>query len=353
MTRKRWSVLTLALLLSALLLIVSAVVLVDPFEIYHRATAFIPPITNGTQAYSNAGIAKNYAYDSVIIGSSMTENFTPSRLDALLGGHFVKLCINGGSPFNHKQMMDMAFATHDVRRVLYGMDVDALTYFYTTPKAEMPDYLYDDDLFNDVHYWFNKTVLARYIPLCLRTLGQTDPDQRDTMYTWGDLYAYGKDAVLRQAPFTPGHVDQDAPQADPQLSQQSKLNVQYNILPYLREHPDTAFTIFFPPYSLLYWHAFYAGGDLGYHLTQKEALVRELLAFDNAQIFDFQSEMTWITDLSNYIDARHYGPQINDAIAEAIAEGRYRVTSVEDVQKNDAALRDACESLALCAQWPY
>lgn len=83
--------------------------LVDPFEVYHKATAFIPPITNGTQNYSNAGIAKNYEYDSVVIGSSMTENFTPSQLDRLFGGQFVKLPINGGSPFNHKQMNGLRF----------------------------------------------------------------------------------------------------------------------------------------------------------------------------------------------------------------------------------------------------
>ena len=156
MTRKQWVALSLSLLGAGIGGIIAAVALVDPFEVYHKATAFIPPITNGTQNYSNAGIAKNYEYDSVVIGSSMTENFTPSQLDRLFGGQFVKLPINGGSPFNHKQMMDLAFSSHDVRRVLYGMDIEALTYFYTSPKCEMPDYLYDNNLFNDVSYWFSE-----------------------------------------------------------------------------------------------------------------------------------------------------------------------------------------------------
>ena len=141
MNRKKWAALTLSLLGLSIGGIVALVAAVDPFEVYHKAAAFIPPISNGTQIYSNAGIAKNYAYDSVVIGSSMTENFRPSQLDRLFGGQFVKLCVNAGSSFNHKQMMDMAFATHDVRRVLYGVDVEALTYFYKTPKCEMPDYL--------------------------------------------------------------------------------------------------------------------------------------------------------------------------------------------------------------------
>ena len=39
----------------------------------------------------------------------------------------------------------------------------------------MPDYLYDDDLFNDVSYWFNKSVLLTYVPECLATLGTEPP----------------------------------------------------------------------------------------------------------------------------------------------------------------------------------
>lgn len=86
MTRKQWAALTLSLLALGIGGTIAAVSIIDPFEVYHKATAFIPPITNGTQLYSNAGIAKNYAYDSVVIGSSMTENFRPSQLNRLSAG---------------------------------------------------------------------------------------------------------------------------------------------------------------------------------------------------------------------------------------------------------------------------
>ena len=45
MTRSQWGKLTLSLIIGALVLIVSSVVIIDPFEIYHRATAFIAPVT--------------------------------------------------------------------------------------------------------------------------------------------------------------------------------------------------------------------------------------------------------------------------------------------------------------------
>lgn len=352
MTRKRWAVFTLALLIGSILGIISAVALIDPFEIYHQATAFIPPITNGTQNYSNAGIAKSYDYDSIVIGSSMTENFSTRQLESLLGGSFVKLCINGGSPYNHKQMMDMAFSTHEVRRVFFGMDIESLTYFYTTPKCEMPDYLYDDNLFNDTAYWFNVSVLTKYIPQSLATWGQSDPDLRDTMYNWGDLYEYGEEAVLRGVTITSEIVDQGQQPSPPSLSQQSKLNVEHNLLPYIERHPDTEFIFFFPPYSLVRWYEFYHQGDMEYHLSQKEALTARLLTYDNVRIYDFQARIDWITDLDNYIDTWHYAPYINDEIVACVSRDENRITDVAQLQENAAVLRSYVEQILALGAWP-
>lgn len=351
MTRKQWAVLSLVLLTLSIGGVIGTVVLIDPFEVYHQATAFIPPIANGTQIYSNAGIAKSYAYDSVVIGSSMTENFKPSQLDALLGGQFIKLPINAGTPYNHKQMMDLAFGTHKIKRLLYGIDIEALTEFYTTPKCEMPEYLYDNNPFNDVHYWFNSSVLLRYIPACLRTLGQSAPDLRDAMYNWGSLYEYGEDAVLRQLSISGETVDQGE-NFPARLSQQSRLNVEHNILPFIEAHPDTEFFFFFPPYSLLRWYEFYQDGAMEYHLSQKEALTAALLTYPNVKVYDFQARTDWILDLNNYIDTWHYGPWISDAIVSAVAAGENRVTSCEQLQENAAVLRTNLDKLLAAGRWP-
>ncbi len=352
MSPKKWAALTVSMLLSAIALIIGTVVLIDPFEIYHQATAFTPPIENGTQIYSNAGIAKSYEYDSVVIGSSMTENFLPSQLDSLFGGQFVKLPINAGSPYNHKQMMDMAFATHDVRRVLYGVDVELYTYFYKTPKCEMPDYLYDFNPFNDVRYWFNKSVLARYIPRCLAAWGERDPDLRDTMYTWGDLYPYGEEYALADTPITGEAFEQTPPEDNPKMSQQTMLNVTHNVLPFIKAHPDTEFLFFFPPYSLAMWYGFYRSGVLNDHLNQKEAIIAALLPYDNAKIYDFQARTDWITDLDNYIDASHYGPWINAAMGEAVSRDEQRVVSVASAQANDAIIRALVMQIVHAGAWP-
>lgn len=352
MTRKQWAALCMTLLTLCLGGVIALVMLIDPFQIYHRATAFIPPIENGHQIYANAGIAKSYDYDSVIIGSSMTENFTPSHLDSLFGGRFVKLCINAGTPFNHKQMMDMAFDKRDLKTVFYGLDIEMMTYFYTTPKCEMPEYLYDRNPFNDVYYWFNKSVLTKYIPQCLKTLGQSDPHQRDTMYSWGDLYPYGKDVVIGDLQFSTKKVKQDPLQEDPELAQAYRLNLEHNLLPFITAHPDTQFILFFSPYSAMRWYQFCNEGLMQYYFNQKAAVVKALLPYENVRIYDFQAMTHWITDLDLYIDTSHYSPHINDAMAEMMSRDECRVRSVSDVLENNAAITDVVRQIRKAGCWP-
>lgn len=79
MKRKTWALLSLALLLGTIGAICLTVIVIDPFQVYHLATRYMPPIDNTTQVYANAGIARSYDYDSAVVGTSVTENFRPTR----------------------------------------------------------------------------------------------------------------------------------------------------------------------------------------------------------------------------------------------------------------------------------
>jgi len=71
---------------------------VDPFQIYRAATLYNFKIQN--QRYLNAGLLKNYPYQSVIVGSSMVENFYISDVEKLLSfPEPIKLPIQGASAF--------------------------------------------------------------------------------------------------------------------------------------------------------------------------------------------------------------------------------------------------------------
>ena len=131
MKRKTWALASLALLLAAIAAICLTVIVIDPFQVYRPATRYLPPIDRTTQVYANAGVARSYAYDSAVVGTSVTENFRPSQMDSLLGGRFIKLCTSAGTAYNHALLMDFlgkrdAFGAEAAMRIHLRSAMNAL-----------------------------------------------------------------------------------------------------------------------------------------------------------------------------------------------------------------------------------
>ena len=343
MTRKRWCLLTAAMLALSLALVAALVVIVDPFEIYHRAFFYNPPYESETQMYSGAGVAKSYTYDSIIVGSSMTENCRPSVYDDALGGRFVKLSMNAGQSLDHAKMMEIAFRTHDVKRVVYGMDFFSFSLYYNNQKAQTPDYLYDDNPFNDVKYLFNKSVLFSSIPNALSHIGTPDEDKtRDSMYLWHPPTMPGEDGLRALVNLSNPMPAQHSTAVGEEFV---TLGLEHNLLPFIRANRDTTFTVFFPPYSLLYWADQAANGKLDTCIAQKNIMAKTLLAEPNVELFDFQAHLEWIDNYDLYYDLIHYIAVVNDEMAYRIADGDGRVQDLAQIEKNNQILLERVHAL--------
>ena len=349
MNRKTWASLTLGAIAAALLIMSAVVIAVDPFQVYRLATAYVPPIDNTTQVYANAGIVRHYDYDSAIVGTSVTENFRPSLMDELLGGRFIKLCTSAGTAYNHALLLELAFDTHDMRRIVYGLDVYSFIGKLDETGSEVPMYLYDDNPLNDVQYWLNRSVLASFLPRCLRTWGQTQDDAlRDSMYCWAGQDEYGE-VALYNAQFTPP-ASTLAPDARTEICAQ---NLQTHLLAYIKAHPDTQFDIFFPPYSAAEWSTMLSKGTLYAMLTLRGVCYDALAGYDNVRVFDFAARGDWVLDLANYKDTLHYGQWINDEITRCIARGEGLVMSRAALDAATAQLEAWAQALIDAGEWIY
>lgn len=350
MNRKLWARLTLCALVSALLILCALVVFVDPFQIYRRATLYMPPLDRKTQVYANAGIARSYDYDSAVVGTSVCENFRPTQMDALLGGRFIKLVSDAGTLYNHAILLDLAYRTHDLTTVVYGMDVYSLSAEPTKTGTAMPMYLYDDNPFNDVAYWLNRSVLASFLPRCFAAWGQRQDDSvRDSMYCWaGQDNTYGPDA-LYNAEFSPPSARQEA---DAYFGRASE-NLDTHLIPFIEEHPQTRFLFFFPPYSAAEWSTMASRGTLDAMLALRGLCYDRLCGYPNVEIYDFSAREEWVTNLYNYKDTLHYGQWINDAIVQSIASGDGRVTGREALDRASATLRGWAQAMIDAGGWIF
>ncbi len=105
----------LFLLLSIVLASAIALInfIIDPFQQYRKAIFHKTIFTKAY--YLNAGLIKNHTYDSISLGSSMTENFILEEVSTYLNYEKpIKLPLRGGSIEEHSSILAAAIHTKKV-----------------------------------------------------------------------------------------------------------------------------------------------------------------------------------------------------------------------------------------------
>ena len=330
---RRMVILFGALVLIMFLLVGALVVCVDPFFHYHKPLDGFPYLVDN-QLSQNPGMAKHMEYDSVLLGSSMTVNFNTNWFSELMDLNTLKLSYSGAFPKDQSNIMEIIFDSgHEVKTVFLGIDVITYTGDVTQTKYPIPEYLYDDNLLNDISYVLNKDVLLNYV---LRPLADPEPTDLATMYAswWTEEY-YSEEWVLHNYT-SPEQVEEETA-ADAYIPSVS-ANLDVNICPYIEENPDTKFVIFFPPYSILYWNDVLKENHLQATIEEYRYLAERLNAYENVEVYFFPDREDIILDLNHYADYSHYHPDYNRFMTECFADGTGLVAKEQGLSENADSL---------------
>ena len=320
-TGMRWLKTFFITIIVCLLIWAGIVIYIDPFFHYHRPLENFPYIVDD-QVDMNPGLARHLDYDSVILGSSMVVNFN-TDLFKELGLKTAKLPYNGAYPKDQSNILNIIFdAKKDsVKQVFIG--VDELNYSGGVDETKFPitDYLYDKNPLNDVKYLFNKDVMLDY---CIKPVfDRSDSTEWNMIYPfwWQDEH-YQKALVLMY--YEEAKPVKDAASCDEYI-EAIKRNLDTNILPYIKAHPETEFTIFYPPYSILYWNDVCNKGELETVMEKYRYMSRRFLEYDNVKLFFFQNREDIICALNNYADYTHYSPKVCEFMVQCFANDECRV----------------------------
>lgn len=296
------------------------VILIDPYFHYHKPFANIHYRLNN-ERYQNDGIAKNFSYDALIIGTSMTENFKTSEFDELFNVHSIKLPLSG-SYFKESNDLLLTALNHNdnISYVIRGLDYSI---FYTEKDESRydasfyPIYLYNDNVFDDVRYVFNKNIFF----LSLATLRNDKTTTFDEYAYWGDNFPYGKEAIQYERP------EYKPPKQLENIEvEQFAENIEQNIISSVKKYPNTEFYIFYTPYSIYQWDFYHRTGLLETILEGEKMITERLLDYDYVHIFSFLDAHEVIENLNNYKDRAHYSPAVNSFILNSMKEGKHELT---------------------------
>ena len=182
-------------------------------------------------------------------------------------------------------------------------------------------YLYDDNYLNDVQYWLNKDVLFEKIPYLIAQSLIGDYDEGNS-YNWAQWKNFNSDMILGLYIRKPS-IDE----MKPETYYQDLLSQNLEILTArIKEHPETQFLIFVPPYSMIWWDNLYRDGDTDAYLYNMQTAYETLLSYENVTLYSFQNDREIITNLENYMDTLHFSPEINHLMCDSLIEGTHRIT---------------------------
>lgn len=322
-----WIIVTVSCIMFGLCLIAGVTVYIDPLFHFHPPLMdYEYPINN--ERYQNDGIVRNFEYDGIITGTSMTENFMTSEADQIFAANFIKVPFSGGTYREINDNLRRAYdAGQNIRYVIRDLNYGGMMQNKDAYRedAEYPTYLYNNNLLDDVNYILNKSILLDYTRQVIK---YTDAGNRTTSFdvyvNWNGGVIFGRDNVLKS--YTLGEKAKAAQSLSEEAKEVLLENIRQNVTDLAYEHPETIFYLFFPPYSICYWDVLKNDGLIDQYIEAEEITIEEILQCPNIKLYSFRTNFELVCDLENYKDQAHYGQWVNSWMLERMYADEYLLT---------------------------
>lgn len=274
----------------------------------------------------NGGLAKNSDYNTIILGSSMVQNYNLSILrenDPTCD----PLKLSTGGMNNMELEYVYSFIKKDkVKSFIINLDLPQFNAVFE--EIRYPRYLYDDGLLNKLEYLYGYETCIRFTPvniglsLYLKNKASipTEYKAKTEIDNIGqNIEDYNAEHVKQL--YLSGKTVSEQMQNGMKSRMQDRLNsMLLRIQP--EKYPDAQYTFVLPPYSALYWHY---TRELGYYnefIDFVRYLNQKIGTYDNARIAFF-FDVDEIIDLNQYSDITHFSPVLSDKILNNISNQDY------------------------------
>ena len=333
---KRFLIQTLCLLT----LVIGIVVFFDPFYQYHKPLPGLKSVLTDKE-YQCIGTLRNFDYDSLIVGSSMAENYNNHWFDEGFDCQTIKAVRSYGATADLCYLLNIAYESHKLKYVFYNIEPSSLSAdTQTTYEATgCPMYLYDTSFLNDAPYLLNKDVLFEKIPYMLSYALRDGYDEGNS-YNWAQQKSFGADLAMGMY----RRRSKVSPMAPETLHKETLFDNITLLTSIAESHPETTFKFFFSPYSMLWWDNAYRCGERDAWLYDEEQAIAALLAYNNVEIYYYQDNEEIITNLNLYMDTIHFSKDINLEICNRLIAGEGRLTP-DNYKKRLAHMKDLSDRI--------
>jgi hypothetical protein len=290
----------------------------DPFQLLRRASG--APNLYDVAEFQIPGVARQYPYDAVVVGTSISNNFRPAELAAVFGWDAMNFALAGATIHEQRAVLEVALATGKVRHVFWGLDPFA---FRADPRSSFPYYLYRDPGWRTAPYFVNLGALMHGVTtIALPDARRMSLAQWNEKRNWDREYTYGRPQVLTAWK----HRRVLGPMSLPGTSALAEQMVADTVSSLVRLHPGVQFHLVLPPYNILYAKLLVderpAEFEAGCRLDR--AIVGDAGALPNARVYSFRDAEDITLNLEAFKDLQHFSGEVSRQIIRDVAAGRRR-----------------------------
>ncbi|TMJ02136.1 MAG: hypothetical protein E6G97_13255 [Alphaproteobacteria bacterium] len=159
---RRFVLLFLAIFASGMLGAALFILLLDPYDMVPFSLPIERPLVSGSQRFAYPQVMRSKRFDSIIVGSSTARLIDPEQLNGPFGARFANMAMNASSAWEQWTTFEYFRRNAGAPKVLIvGVDdawCDPNAYRHRL-RHGFPEWMYDDDRWNDYANLFNSGTL--------------------------------------------------------------------------------------------------------------------------------------------------------------------------------------------------
>jgi hypothetical protein len=307
---------------------------IDPLQFYRRAS--YPALLIGEKRFQAPGIAKHYACDALVLGTSVSETIEGADAQEFFGWHSLNLAMQGASAREQHLALDVALRTGRVTNVLWDINYEYLRGspdWVANYDGSFPFYFYDENPWNELpNYLLSVDTAKASLKILLRRCGVPtyQPRTPDEVFVWHNKKKFGLEPLRhawtnavakRETQFARATAEYDL----------ANLNANFDahVLAVARAHPEVQFRLYFPPFARAYYANLTAANPQIFTnlIANKLHIIEQTRALPNVQLHDFQAQADIITNTANYCDLTHFSHAIARQLLQEMRAGHQQATS--------------------------